>query len=61
MIDLFCIFTTGGLILWYKTFLNMKFKNLINNLIQTILLDDKRTQEMFVHNGYCSDGESLMS
>jgi signal recognition particle receptor subunit alpha len=48
MIDFFCIFTTGGLILWYKTFLNIKFDSFINNLIKTILLDEKRTQEIFV-------------
>lgn len=51
MIDLFCIFTTGGLILWCKTFLNMKFDTIINNLIKSVLLDEKRTQENFVQNG----------
>lgn len=48
MIDLFCIFTTGGLILWYKAFAGVKFENLINNLIRTILLDQKRNQDF--HN-----------
>jgi signal recognition particle receptor subunit alpha len=51
MIDLFCIFTTGGLILWCKTFLNMKFDAVLNNLIKNVLLDDKRTQETYVANG----------
>lgn len=51
MIDFFSIFTTGGLILWCKTFLNMKFEALINNLIKNILLDEKRTQEIYVVNG----------
>ncbi len=51
MLDFFSIFTTGGLILWCKTFLNIKVENLINNLIKTILLDEKREQEYFVVKG----------
>ncbi len=51
MIDLFCIFTTGGLILWYKTFVVIKFENLINNLIRNILLDQKRNQDYHNVNG----------
>jgi signal recognition particle receptor subunit alpha len=51
MIDFFSIFTTGGLILWCKTFLNMKIELLINSLIKNILLDEKRTQEFYVING----------
>lgn len=51
MIDLFCIFTTGGLILWYKTFVGIKFENIINNLIRNILLDQKRNQDYHNVNG----------
>lgn len=51
MIDLFCIFTTGGLILWYKTFFESKFDLLLNNLIKNILLDEKKTKEFYVVNG----------
>ena len=51
MIDLFCIFTTGGLILWYKTFVGNKFENLLNMLIKNILLDEKRNQEFYAFNG----------
>lgn len=51
MIDLFCIFTTGGLILWYKAFVGIKFENIINNLIKSILLDQKRNQDFHNVNG----------
>jgi hypothetical protein len=51
MIDLFCIFTTGGLILWYKTFVDQKFEGLINNLIRTVLLDEKKNQDYAVFSG----------
>jgi hypothetical protein len=51
MIDLFCIFSTGGLILWYKSFVSSEFADLINLLIKNILLDEKRTQEFYLHNG----------
>ncbi len=51
MIDLFCIFTTGGLILWYKTFVGTKFESLINILIKNILLDEKKNQDFFVKSG----------
>jgi hypothetical protein len=51
MIDLFCIFSTGGLILWYKSFVSTEFADLINLLIKNILLDEKRTQEFYLHNG----------
>ena len=50
MYDLFCIFTTGGLILWYKQMLpEFKFE-VVNNLIKTILLDEKRTIDSFKQN-----------
>ena len=49
MIDLFCIFTTGGLILFYKTFFTSKnYSTIINDLIKTILMDEKRNQDFYV-------------
>jgi signal recognition particle receptor subunit alpha len=50
MYDLFCIFTTGGLILWYKQMLpEFKF-DVVNSLIKTVLLDEKRTVDSFKQN-----------
>ena len=51
MIDLFCIYTTGGLILWYKTFVSETFESTINKLIKEILLDQKRNQDSYNEKG----------
>ena len=51
LLDFFCIFSTGGLILWHKKFVNSKFETLINYLIKTILLDQKRTQDSLLMSG----------
>ena len=51
MIDLFCIYTTGGLILWYKTFVSETFESTINKLIKDILLDQKRNQDSYNEKG----------
>ena len=48
MIDLFCIFTTGGLILWSKSFVTGDFSSILNDLIKTILMDEKRTQDYYM-------------
>ena len=48
MIDLFCIFTTGGLILWSKSFVSRDFTSLLNDLIKTILMDEKKTQDYYI-------------
>ena len=48
MIDLFCIFTTGGLILWSKSFVSGDFSNVLNDLIKTILMDEKKTQDYYI-------------
>ena len=48
MIDLFCIFTTGGLILWSKSFVSFDFNSILNDLIKTILMDEKRTQDFYI-------------
>ena len=48
MIDLFCIFTTGGLILWSKSFVSFDFSSILNDLIKTILMDEKKTQNFYI-------------
>ena len=48
MIDLFCIFTTGGLILWSKSFVSGDFSTILNDLIKTILMDEKKTQDYYI-------------
>ena len=48
MLDLFCIFTTGGLILWSKTFVFFDFSAILNDLIKTILMDEKKTQNFYI-------------
>ena len=48
MIDLFCIFTTGGLILWSKSFVSGDFTSILNDLIKTILMDEKKTQDYYI-------------
>ena len=40
MIVLFCILTTGGLILWSKSFVSGDFSSVLNDLIKTILIDE---------------------
>ena len=51
LLDFFCIFSTGGLILWFKQFVNVKYESLINYIIKTILLDQKRTIDSLSING----------
>ena len=48
MIDLFCIFTTGGLILWSKSFVSGDFSSILNDLIKTILMDEKKTHDYYI-------------
>jgi len=43
MFDFVCIFTTGGVVLWYKAFGDLKFP-LLNMLIKNILLEEKTSQ-----------------
>ena len=47
MIDLFCIFTTGGLILFDKSFTELSNYEIINDLIKNILMDEKHNQEYY--------------
>ena len=48
MIDLLCIFTTGGLILQNKSFVSGDFSSILNDLIKTILMDEKKTQDYYI-------------
>ncbi len=50
MIDFFCIFSTGGLILWFKQFVPFNV-DLINLLIRNILMDEKRNQDYYTVDG----------
>jgi signal recognition particle receptor subunit alpha len=51
LLDFFCIFSTGGLILWFKQFVGCKYETLINYFIKTILLDQKRTIDSLAVDG----------
>lgn len=51
LLDFFCIFSTGGLILWFKQFVSCKYETLINYFIKTILLDQKRTIDSLAVDG----------
>jgi len=43
MIDLACVFTTGGVILFYKAFCNLKF-DAIDSLVKRFLVQDKASE-----------------
>ena len=51
LLDFFCIFSTGGLILYLKQFVSCKVETLINYLISTVLNDQKRTIDSLSLNG----------
>ena len=40
MFDYVCIFTTGGVVLWYRAFCEMKL-DLLNMFVKNILLEEK--------------------
>ena len=48
MIGWFCIFTIGGLILWSKSFVFGDFSNVLNDLIKTILMDEKKARDYYL-------------
>ena len=42
MIDYACIFTTGGAVLWCKTFCDTQYKlDVVNLFVKNVLLDEK--------------------
>ena len=47
MFDYFCIFTTGGVVLWYKAFVELNF-DLINQLIKDIMIEEKTAKNQFI-------------
>ena len=46
MFDFFCIFTTGGVVLWCKAFVEIRF-DLINQLIKDIIVEEKMGQTQY--------------
>jgi hypothetical protein len=53
MIDFFCIFTTGGVVLWYKAFLGELKFDLVNLFIRNILLQDKAQKQSYNFSEFC--------
>lgn len=51
MFDFVCIFTTGGAVLWFKAFCEMRL-DLLNLFIKSILLEEKTSQSQFAHSEY---------
>ena len=52
MLDLFTVLTTGGIVLWSKTWADTRKSNPINNLIQQAILDQKYSQNTFIHQAW---------
>lgn len=50
MFDYFCIFTTGGVVLWYKAFVDLRF-DLINQLIKDIMIEEKTAKNYYISKG----------
>lgn len=50
MFDYFCIFTTSGVVLWYKAFVEIKF-DLINQLIKDIMIEEKTAKNQYTCKG----------
>jgi len=46
MFDFVCIFTTGGVVLWFKAFCDMKL-DLLNMFIKNILLEEKSAKTQY--------------
>ena len=51
MIDLFCIFTTTGLVLWSKSFCELKGTT-INKLIKDVILVERTNEKVFYDDQY---------
>lgn len=51
MFDLVCIFTTGGVILFYKAFCVLKF-DIIDSLIKKVLIQEKSSQYSYTFDPY---------
>ena len=52
MIDYACIFTTGGVVLWCKTFCDTQYKlDVVNLFVKNVLLDEKTALSNAVAGG----------
>jgi signal recognition particle receptor subunit alpha len=51
MLELAAIFTTGGLLLFYKAFCTLKF-DIIDKLIKKILIQDKSGEDSYFEDPY---------
>lgn len=51
MFDLVCIFTTGGVILFYKAFCDLKF-DIIDCLIKKVLIQEKNSETSYLMEPY---------
>ena len=51
MFDFVCIFTTGGVVLWYKAFCDLKL-DLLNIFIKNILLEEKSAKTQYNYQEY---------
>lgn len=51
MIELACIFTTGGIILFYKEFSAMRY-DLVDNLIKKNLINERFSEQSYLLDNY---------
>ena len=51
MIDLVCIFTTGGVILFYKTLFTIKF-DVVDTIIKKVLIHEKNAETSYYADPY---------
>lgn len=51
MIDLVCIFTTGGVILFYKTLFTIKY-DIVDIIIKKVLIHEKNTETTHLIDPY---------
>ena len=52
MFDYVCIFTTGGVLLWSKSFYSDFKLDIINIFIKNILLEDKSSKKQYNYQDY---------
>ena len=53
MFDFFCVFTTGGVVLWAKVMADAVARyEVLNALVKNILLEEKSTKSSHIHNSY---------
>ena len=53
MFDFFCIFTTGGMVLWAKAMVDSLPRfDLINILIRDVIVQEKTNQDFYTYKDY---------